>query len=77
MHPLTRIAAAFCLLLNLPHAAQAATPPQSIKVGVLAFGTLNWELAAARDAKLDQAQNIKLETVPLAISTPCTPARAR
>lgn len=66
MYPLTRIAAAIGLLSSLPQASLAAAPPHTIKIGVLAFGTLNWEIAAARDAGLDQAQNLALETVPLA-----------
>jgi NitT/TauT family transport system substrate-binding protein len=66
MHALTRIAAAFCLLSALPHTSLAATPPHTLKVGVLAFGTLNWEIAAGHEAGLDQAQNLQLETVPLA-----------
>lgn len=46
-----------------PLGAEAAP---SIRVGVLAFGTLSWELEAIRGEGLDRAQGIAIEAVPLA-----------
>ena len=37
-----------------------------IRLGVLAFGTLNWEISVIRDAKLDKAHGVAIEPVPLA-----------
>lgn len=53
-----------------PAAAEQAAPPDGsghrIRVGVLAFGTLNWEMSVIRDAGLDRAHGIAVETIPLA-----------
>jgi len=61
-----RLLPALIALLALFDAAQAASPPSPVRVGVLAFGTLNWEIAAIKNAGLDQAQGLALETTPLA-----------
>ena len=54
-------------LLSAPvafRAAQAAPPP--IRIGVLRFGTVSWELDVIHRHKLDQAQGISLEPVEFA-----------
>jgi NitT/TauT family transport system substrate-binding protein len=54
-------------LLSAPvafRAAQAAAPP--IRIGVLRFGTVSWELDVIHRHKLDQAQGISLEPVEFA-----------
>jgi NitT/TauT family transport system substrate-binding protein len=53
-------------LLAISTAATAETAPNVIKVGALAFGTLNWELAVIKSQKLDMAQQIHIETTELA-----------
>ena len=53
-------------LLALSTAATAETAPNVIKVGALAFGTLNWELAVIKSQKLDMAHQIHIETTELA-----------
>lgn len=53
-------------LLALSTAATAETAPNVIKVGALAFGTLNWELAVIKSQKLDTAHQIRIETTELA-----------
>ena len=53
-------------LLALSTAATAETAPNVIKVGALAFGTLNWELAVIKSQKLDIAHQIHIETTELA-----------
>ena len=45
-----------------------------IRVGVLKFGTVNWELDVIRDQSLDQQQGVKLEVVPLATKNASTVA---
>lgn len=47
----------------LPGLAGAAEP---LRIGVLKFGTLSWEIAAMRAAGLDRAQGAAFETVELA-----------
>lgn len=44
----------------------AAVTAETIKVGTLASGTVNWELTVIRDDGLDQANGFTLETVELA-----------
>lgn len=46
--------------------AAAASPARPIRIGALAYGTLNWEIAVIRDGGLDQAHGIAIETFPLA-----------
>ena len=53
-------------LLLLSSSAAAESPATSIKVGALAFGTLNWELAVMRGQGLDKANGIGIEKVDLA-----------
>jgi len=53
-------------LLAISTAEAAETVPNVIKVGALAFGTLNWELAVIKSQKLDAANQIRIETTELA-----------
>lgn len=39
---------------------------ETVRVGVLAFGTVNWELQAMQNAGLDTAHGVQLQVVPLA-----------
>jgi NitT/TauT family transport system substrate-binding protein len=55
----------FLALIAAGHVC-AETVDQKIKIGMLAFGTLNWELAVIQEEKLDKAQGITIETTPLA-----------
>ncbi|MGZ8215738.1 ABC transporter substrate-binding protein [Methylomagnum sp.] len=51
-------------LSSLANAAAPANP--EIRIGTLAFGTLNWELAVIRDQGLDKAHGVSLSPVTLA-----------
>jgi NitT/TauT family transport system substrate-binding protein len=51
------------MVLASAHAADAA---EMVRVGVLKFGTVNWELNTIQHHKLDQAQGVKVEMVALA-----------
>lgn len=58
-----------CGLLLLPFMATQATEaarPETVRIGALAFGTLNWELATIQAAGLDKANGITLQTQTLA-----------
>lgn len=46
----------------------AETADRKIKIGMLAFGTLNWELTVIQEEGLDKTQGITVETMPLASS---------
>lgn len=54
-----------CLLI-LSATVSADTDQNTIKVGALAFGTLNWELSVIKSKKLDAAHQIRIETTELA-----------
>lgn len=55
------------LLLSLSGLAEAAVPAEpEIRIGTLAFGTLNWELAVIRDQGLDKSHRVSLSPVTLA-----------
>ena len=56
----------FIIALTLTLSLQAQPAPTPIKIGSLALGTLNWELAVIRSQGLDKAHNITLETQTLA-----------
>ena len=58
------VAAVLTLLMVVTGSVQAADEPV-VKVGVLQFGTVNWELASLSRHKLDEAAGFKLETIPL------------
>jgi NitT/TauT family transport system substrate-binding protein len=55
-----------CVVLALCAPAAAAGNTESIRVGVLKFGTVNWMLDVVEHHQLAQQQSIKLEVVPLA-----------
>lgn len=57
--------AVLALFLGTPPAS-AENPAPPIRIGVLAFGTLNWELAVIRDEGLDKQYGIALDAIPLA-----------
>ncbi len=46
------------------HVAQADNTP--VKVGVLKFGTVNWELKSMRHGEFDKANGVEVEIVPFA-----------
>jgi len=53
------IAALIALILTVPAPVDASSG--SIKIGVLAFGTVNWELEAIRNEGLDKKYGIELD----------------
>ena len=67
---LTRaVAALFALLLAIhliPEARAESEEIATIRVGVLKFGTVNWELDAMTRAGLDEAAGVDVEIVPFA-----------
>jgi NitT/TauT family transport system substrate-binding protein len=62
----SRIIVTLVVFLALLNPAQAQTAARPIKIGALAFGTLNWEIEVIRGEGLDKAHGIAVETVPLA-----------
>ena len=56
----------FALILSLTLAAVSYAADPVIKVGVLKFGTVNWELKAMKHHGLDKANGFELEIVPFA-----------
>ncbi len=63
-----RLVAIVFLFSSLATATAAESPERLIKIGVLAFGTLAWELALVQREGLAQAHGIKLEQQTLASS---------
>ncbi len=59
-----RAALAFVLLATLGVAA--AAEPAKLRVGVLKFGTVSWELDVIRHHGLDRKHGVALEVIPLA-----------
>ncbi|MGE0213129.1 MAG: ABC transporter substrate-binding protein [Parvibaculaceae bacterium] len=55
-----------CLLAALLLAALPVDAAEKIRVGVLKFGTVNWELSTIRHHRLDAAEGIDLEVLELA-----------
>ena len=53
-------------LLAAPIAFRAAQAAAAIRIGVLRFGTVSWELDVIRRHRLDQAQGVSLEPVEFA-----------
>jgi NitT/TauT family transport system substrate-binding protein len=68
---LRALAAAVLLCVAGPAVAQEAVP---IKVGVLKFGTVNWELDVVQHHRLDRAEGIAVEMLPLASNQATTVA---
>ena len=64
MRILRSVAAALALIftLHVAHAADTAT----VRVGVLKFGAVNWELDAMKRAGLDEKAGVTVEMVPFA-----------
>ena len=58
---LLALAAGAGLLLSLP---AVAAEPGVLKVGVLKFGTVNWELDVIKNHKLDEREGFTLEILP-------------
>lgn len=56
----------FALILSLTLTAVSYAADPVIKVGVLKFGTVNWELKAMKHHGLDKANGFELEIVPFA-----------
>lgn len=59
-----RIVGVACLFCTVSMSVQAADPV--VRVGVLKFGTVNWELESMRHHDLDKANGFSLEIVPYA-----------
>ena len=66
LHPYLRLLA--CILLSLcAPLSQAAEPiAATLRIGVLQFGTVNWELDVMQANKLAQKRGLNLKVVPLA-----------
>ena len=62
MGPLVRVARCLVALAM----SSAALGADSIKIGVLKFGTVNWELDALKHHGLDEANGVDVEVVGLA-----------
>ncbi len=58
--------ATLLLLVSLLLTANAWSVTPTIRVGVLKFGTVNWELQIIKAYKLDQSEGFNLEIVPYA-----------
>jgi NitT/TauT family transport system substrate-binding protein len=61
-----RALAALLLGLSVTVAASVALAGESVRVGVLKFGTVNWEIDTVRHYGLDRKNGIELDVVPLA-----------
>ncbi len=53
-------------LLGLWLASSVSYAAEPLRLGVLKFGTVNWELSVIKDRKLDEKYGFELEVVPLA-----------
>lgn len=62
------------LSLTLTLASPLAHALDKVRVGVLEFGTVNWELDVLKEHKLDAANNFELEVVPVASADAATVA---
>jgi NitT/TauT family transport system substrate-binding protein len=65
LRPAFRLLLCCCLLLA-SIAAQAADAPATLRVGVLQFGTVNWELDVMQAHQLAHKRGLNLKVVPLA-----------
>jgi NitT/TauT family transport system substrate-binding protein len=66
-HLVTSLLAMAMLLLSTPFSAQSfAADRPAVRVGVLKFGTVSWELDTIKSHKLDEAEGIDLQIVDLA-----------
>jgi len=62
-----RLAGVLVLLSILLSSFTAQAEPVTVRVGVLKYGTVSWELDVMRQHHLDEANGIRLEVVPLAL----------
>lgn len=62
------------LSLTLTLVSPLAHALDKVRVGVLEFGTVNWELDVLKEHKLDAANNFELEVVPVASADAATVA---
>jgi NitT/TauT family transport system substrate-binding protein len=66
-HLVTSLLAMAMLLLGTPFSAQSfAADRPAVRVGVLKFGTVSWELDTIKSHKLDEAEGVDLQVVDLA-----------
>ena len=66
-HLVTSLLTMAMLLLSTPLISQGfAADRPAVRVGVLKFGTVNWELDTIKTHKLDEAEGIDLQIVDLA-----------
>ena len=66
-HLVTSLLAMAMLLLSTPFSAHSfAADLPAVRVGVLKFGTVSWELDTIKSHKLDEAEGIDLQIVDLA-----------
>ncbi len=61
-----RAIAALVLGFSLTIAASLAVAGEPVRIGVLKFGTVNWEIDTIRHYELDKANGIELDVLPLA-----------
>ncbi|MDH3194946.1 MAG: ABC transporter substrate-binding protein [Hyphomicrobiales bacterium] len=61
-----RVLAALFFGLGLITATSLAMAGETVRVGVLKFGTVNWEIDTIRHYELDRKNGIELDVVPLA-----------
>ena len=67
--------AVFIVLLSLLGHHASAAAPLEIRVGVLKFGTVNWELETLKHNGLDSANGFRLVSKPFASPRACNSAR--
>ena len=58
----------FLFLLGISFQSSAGSSSQEIRIGVVAFGTLKWELTTLKQERLDQQFNLNLKHRPLSNS---------
>lgn len=73
-HFLIRILSVLLIFLAAVSVKAAETPLMPLRVGVLEFGTVNWELALIQTAELAKKRGIDLKVVPLASADASTVA---
>ncbi len=62
----TKALGALLLGLGVAIAASPGVAGETVRVGVLKFGTVNWEIDTIRHYELDKANGIEIEVLPLA-----------
>ena len=61
-----KVFAALVLGFSVAIAASLAMAGETVRVGVLKFGTVNWEIDTILHFELDKANGIELDVLPLA-----------